>query len=153
MSLIRTTPVPLSALFRARGMEPLDRMWRQLQMMPETPLIEHDGGFIPSVEMVERDDEFLLTAELPGVKIENVDVDVEDGMLTLRGTKEDRFEKEEKRYHVWERSYGSFERRFTLPRGVDPSAVKADFEDGVLTVHLPKGAEAKGRKIEIKAAK
>ena len=57
--------------FRARGMEPLDRMWRQLQMMPETPLLEQDGGFIPSVEMVERDDEFLLTAELPGVKIEN----------------------------------------------------------------------------------
>ena len=51
------------------------------------------------------------------------------------------------------RRLGAFERRFTLPRGVDPSAVKADFEDGVLTVHLPKGAEAKGRKIEIKAPK
>lgn len=114
-------------------------------------------GWLPVVEIVEKDDELLLTAELPGMAKEDVEVVFEDDVLMIRGEKKDeKREKEEKegfRYHLWERSYGSFQRAFTLPRTIDATRILADFKDGVLTVHLPKTAQAqaKGRKIEIAA--
>lgn len=115
-------------------------------------------GWLPVVEIVEKADELLLTAELPGMKRENVEVVFEDDVLTIRGEKKDekheKEEKEEFRYHLWERSYGAFNRSFTLPRTIDATKILAEFKDGVLTVHLPKTAQAKakGRKIEIAAA-
>ena len=104
----------------------------------------------PLVDITEDEKEFLLKAELPGVKREEVKLTVEDGVLMLSG--ERRFEKEEKdkKYHRVERAYGSFLRSFSLPEGTDGSKVIADFKDGVLKVHLPKSEISKPRTIEVK---
>lgn len=108
-------------------------------------------AFTPAVEVVETDGSIVLTAELPGMKKEDLTIELEDNLLTLKGEKKTEREEKEARYHVWERSYGSFERSFTLPRSVDAKAIIANFEDGVLTVTMAKTAEAKGKMIEIKA--
>ena len=106
----------------------------------------------PLVDIIEDDKEYLVKAELPEVKREDVNVAVENGVLTIRG--ERKFEKEEKnkRYHRVERGYGSFARSFTLPDVADADKVTAEFKDGVLRVHLPKTAKAKARHIDVKVA-
>lgn len=111
-------------------------------------------GWLPAVEITENNKELLVTAELPGMKPEEVEVLFEDGMLILRGEKkEEKVEKEEKKFHMWERTYGSFQRSFTLPQTIDPAKIEAEFKNGVLTVRMPKSevAKAKEHKIEIKA--
>ena len=92
----------------------------------------------PLVDISEGKNEYLIKAELPGVRKADVKVTAEDGMLTITG--ERKFEREEngKRYHCVERAYGSFGRTFSLPGDVSPHNVSAEFKDGVLTVHLPK---------------
>jgi HSP20 family protein len=104
----------------------------------------------PLVDITEDDKEYLIKAELPEVKKEEVKVTVENGTLTITG--ERKFEKEEKgkKYHRIERAYGSFMRSFTLPEGAAGDKVSADFKDGVLKVHLPKSAEAKPKSIDVK---
>jgi HSP20 family protein len=104
----------------------------------------------PLVDITEDDKEYLIKAELPEVKKEDVKVTVENGTLTITG--ERKFEKEEKgkKYHRIERAYGSFMRSFTVPEGAAGDKVSADFKDGVLKVHLPKSAEAKPKSIDVK---
>jgi len=104
----------------------------------------------PLVDITEDDKEYLVKAELPELKKEEVKVTVENGELTISG--ERKFEKEEKgkKYHRIERSYGSFLRSFTLPEGVSGNKVVADFRDGVLRIHLPKDEKAKPKAIEVK---
>ncbi len=104
----------------------------------------------PLVDITEDDKEYLIKAELPEVKKEDVKVTVENGTLTITG--ERKFEKEEKdkKYHRIERAYGSFMRSFLLPEGAAGEKVSADFKDGVLKVHLPKSAEAKPKSIDVK---
>ena len=104
----------------------------------------------PLVDITEDDKEYLIKAELPEVKKEDVKVTVENGTLTITG--ERKFEKEEKdkKYHRIERAYGSFMRSFALPEGAAGEKVSADFKDGVLKVHLPKSAEAKPKSIDVK---
>ena len=106
----------------------------------------------PSVDIVEDEKEWLVKADLPEVKKEDVKVTVENGVLTITG--ERKFEKEEKdkKYHRIERSYGNFLRSFTLPEGADGSKVAADFKDGVLKVHLPKNEKVIPKAIEVKVA-
>jgi HSP20 family protein len=106
----------------------------------------------PSVDISEDDKEWLVQADLPQVKKEDVKVTVENGVLTITG--ERRFEKEEKdkKYHRIERSYGDFLRSFTLPEGADGSKVSAEFKDGVLKVHLPKSEKAQTKSVEVKVA-
>src|SRR5690606_40489200 len=70
-------------------------------------------------------------------------------VLTIRGEKKEEHEEKEKRYHLWERRYGSFERSFTLPRSVDPQGIKARFEDGVLKIDMPKSRQARGQRIDV----
>jgi HSP20 family protein len=116
-------------------------------------------GWVPKVEIMEREGELVLTAELPGLARENIEITFENELLTIRGEKkeEKKEDKEEKnggtRYHLWERTYGEFMRTFTLPLTIDPAKIKAEMKDGVLTIHMPKTevAKAKGRKIEIAA--
>jgi HSP20 family protein len=106
----------------------------------------------PSVNVEESKDELLLTAELPGMGIDDIEIEVENNVLSLRGEKKQiREEKDDRRYHVWERAYGSFERQFTLPRTVKTEGISASFKDGVLHVQMPKAPEAKTRKIAIQA--
>src|SRR2546421_11408868 len=104
----------------------------------------------PPVDIVEDDKEYLIKAELPEVKQEDVKVTVQNDVLTISG--ERMFEKEEKdrKYHRVERAYGSFARSFTLPEDADGEKVAAEFKNGVLKVHLPKSAKAKPKSIEVK---
>ena len=106
----------------------------------------------PSVDIIEDDKEWLVKADLPEVKKEDVKVTVENGVLTITG--ERKFEKEEKdkKYHRIERSYGNFLRSFTLPDAADGSKVNAEFKDGVLKVHLPKSEKAKPKAVEVKVS-
>ena len=104
----------------------------------------------PLVDISEDDKEYLIKAELPEVKKEDVKVTAEEGTLTITG--ERKFEKEEKgkRYHRVERSYGSFERNFSLPDDASPAKVSAEFKDGLLTVHLTKTEKTKPQQVEVK---
>jgi HSP20 family protein len=111
-------------------------------------------GWVPAVNVAETKDEFTVTAELPGLKPENVSVDFTDGMLTLRGEKMDeKTEKEDDRtYYMWERSFGTFQRTLPFPGGIDDKKIAAEFKDGVLTVHLPKVEEVKPKRQTIQIA-
>ena len=104
----------------------------------------------PAVDITEDANEYLIKAELPEIKREDVKVTVENGMLTLSG--ERRLEKEEtgKKYHRVERAYGSFLRSVHLPEDADPAKVGAEFKDGILQIHLPKQEAVKPRQIEVK---
>jgi len=114
------------------------------------PREQENYSWSPAVDIIEDDKEFLVKAELPEIKKEDVHVSVEGGVLTIHG--ERKFEKEEKnkRYHRCERSYGSFTRSFSLPEGADASHVRAEFKNGVLQIHMPKSEKAKAKQIEVK---
>lgn len=105
----------------------------------------------PAVDVHETDDGLSLSVELPGLKPEDVDVTVENGALTISGEKKDEYTDENGTGRIYERTYGRFERSFSLPRGVDAENVTADFENGVLKVVLPKADAAKPRKVKVKA--
>ena len=112
------------------------------------------SDWAPAVNVEETGEELLLTAELPGLTGSDVSVELENNVLTVQGEKsEGHKESEDSRYHVWERRYGSFQRSLVLPRTVQADQISADFEDGVLTVRMPKSADAKGRRIEIGVGK
>ena len=103
----------------------------------------------PPVDISEDDKEYLVKAELPELKKEEVKVSVENGQLTISGERKTEKEEKGKKYHRIERSYGSFIRSFTLPDAVNSDKVSAEFKDGLLTVHLPKDEKAKPKAIEI----
>jgi HSP20 family protein len=108
------------------------------------------GTWAPAVDIFETASEIVLKAEVPGIARDQVHVEVDDGVLSLRG--ERKFEKEvkEENYHRVERVYGAFHRSFTLPDSVDPEKVRAELRDGVLEVHLGKREQAKPRQIQVK---
>jgi HSP20 family protein len=154
MALIRFTNRPAPFLTRSL-IDELPERFRQLYEGNLEPLTE-TIGWMPAMEIVEKDDALIVTAELPGVSTKDVDISLEDGVLTIRGEKkEEKKETEEGRFHMWERRYGSFQRAFTLPKAVDPAKITAKFESGVLMVTLPKTEKAKvqGRKIPISNGK
>jgi HSP20 family protein len=105
--------------------------------------------WVPIVNVLETDAEFLIRAELPGVEKCDVKLSVEDGVLTISGHREQEKEEKGKRYHRQERVSGSFARSFTLPDSLDEQKVAAEFRNGVLTVRLPKSERAKPKSIEV----
>jgi len=107
-------------------------------------------AFRPAVDIFEDDEAITITAELPGMKAEDVHVDVDESVLTLRG--ERKLESEEKRegYHRIERSYGAFTRSFSLPENVDAENIDAQMKEGLLRVQLPKRPQPQPKKIEVK---
>ena len=109
------------------------------------------SGFVPPVDILEEKDAIYMKAELPGVKPDEVQLHVENNILTISG--ERKFDKEEKKegYHRIERSYGTFTRSFALPKGVDADKVEADIDAGVLTVRIPKRAAPEPRRITVRA--
>jgi HSP20 family protein len=115
-----------------------------------------EGGFIqaPAVDVVEQDKGFEITAELPGMDESNIDVKFSDGVLSIRGEKREEKEEKKKDRYLSERRYGSFQRSFRVPESVDPEKIEANFKNGVLTISLPKMAEAvkAEKKIAIKKA-
>jgi HSP20 family protein len=121
------------------------RMWGMLPM-------RSGMGLSPASDLVETDDGYRLSMELPGLAEKDVEIKVSEGMISLRGEKTEERKEEKKDYHMSERRYGSFQRSFPLPSGVDPDKIDASFNSGVLTVTLPKSPEArqKERRIEVK---
>jgi HSP20 family protein len=111
------------------------------------------GAFRPSCDIAENDKEIVFSFELPGMKEDDVEVTLSDDRLTVKGEKKVEKEEEDKGYHLVERSFGSFQRSFALPPAVDAAKTTADFENGVLSITVPKTAEAKEatRKVKIKA--
>ena len=138
----------------------IDDVEHRMRKMFENVLTPFDGdflaqpiGFLPATDIVETNDQLVLTAELPGLEKKDVEITVDEGVLTLRGEKLEEKKEEDKKFHLYERTYGTFQRSFALPRGVDPAKITAEFEKGILKVFLPKTpeAKAKGYKVEIAA--
>jgi HSP20 family protein len=111
-------------------------------------------NLMPSIDVTETDKEIEITAELPGLERKDVDISIEDDLLTIRGEKkvETKEEDKDKNYHVSERSYGVFYRVIQLPPGVDPASIQAVMSKGVLKLTIPKPAKAEPKKIEVKDA-
>jgi len=139
-------------------MKELSNMQHRLNRVLEdtfgTPLYRGEqpgsGTWAPAVDIFETDAEIVVRAEVPGVSRDQVQVEVDDGVLSLRG--ERKFEKEvkEENYHRVERVYGAFHRSFTLPDSVDPEKVLAELRDGVLEVRLGKREQAKPKQVQVK---
>jgi len=104
----------------------------------------------PSVDVAERENECVVKVELPGVQRDDVKITLQDNMLTIRGEKKQEKESKDASYHRVERTYGSFQRTFTLPTAVKADKVDANYKDGILTITLPKAEEAKARQIEVR---
>ena len=134
----------------SQGMERLfDEMvgrglWRTSE---ERPL---RGSWVPAINILEREDAMVITADLPGLKAEDVDVTVEEGTLTIRGERKLEEVGEGETFHRVERIYGVFERTFTLPNSVDVDKIEARFSNGEMTLTLPKREESKPRSVKIK---
>lgn len=103
----------------------------------------------PLVDICETDEEITVTSEMPGMKKEDVKISVQDNVLTLKGEKKQEIDEKEKNFHRVERSYGVFERSFSLPSSVQTDKIKASYKDGVLTITLPKSEETKPKEIDI----
>ena len=129
----------LSTLFGRQGLRP-DGEKEAMTMAEWSPL----------VDITEDEKEYLIKAELPDVKKEDVKLTVQDNVLTISGERKSEKEEKGKKYHRVERTYGSFLRSFTLPEDADGSKVSAEYKDGMLNVHLPKSEKVKPKSIEVK---
>ena len=119
-------------------------------LFPSTWLAPKNGGqWLPEVDITEEKDRIIVKADLPGMKQEEIAVEVSDGVLTIKGERKRETESKEGKTYRVERSYGSFLRSFTLPAGVDATKVNAAYKNGVLEVTLPKLAEAKAKQIKV----
>jgi len=103
----------------------------------------------PTVDLYEKDDHFMITAELPGVDKNDIKIDLKDRLLTLSGERTYDNEIKEENYYRRERSYGKFQRAFTLPADVDSDKIKAEYKDGVLRIEVPKPEEKKAKQVTI----
>jgi HSP20 family protein len=127
----------------------IKRAFEQTRGQHQTQAEEQLGTWAPAVDIYETEKEIVLKADLPGVSEKDVDIRVENNILTLRG--ERRFENEVKQdaYHRVERVYGTFARTFTLPNTLNPESIKASYENGVLLISMPKREEARPKQIKI----
>lgn len=117
----------------------------------DSPLLSRAelSDWSPDVDIAEDENEYTITADLPAVKKNEVKVTLDDGLLTICGEREQKEETKKKKFHRVERSYGKYLRSFRLPDEVESDKIDARFDDGVLTVHLPKGAQPKAQSKEI----
>ncbi len=110
---------------------------------------ESDTVWRPNVDIIDNEDSYELKAELPGLKKKDINISVEDGILKLSGEKKTEDEKKEINYHLRESYYGKFERSFRLPKDAEHDKIKAEFNDGVLEVYIPKSEKAKPKQISV----
>lgn len=129
----------------------IDRLFEQFSRNIHVPFFSN-GDLIPSMDISETDKQIEVTAELPGLEPKDVEINLADNVLTIRGEKKDEKEEKDKNRRVIERSYGSFARAVSLPAGVDEKDIKATIANGVLTVTVAKPAPTVNKKIEIKPA-
>lgn len=147
-----------SPLARWSPFQEMERLHREIDRLfdggRQTPFPSEEtlttSAWLPPVDITEDEKEYLLKAELPEVKKDDVKVTIEHGALTIRGERKAEKEEKGRKFHRIERSYGSFERSFTLPEGTESGKIRSEFKDGVLTVHLPKNPTATPKPIEIK---
>jgi len=142
LSLVRKEPRLGWGLMNLR--DEVDRMFRDFY-----DGTDKESTWLPSVDIVEENGKFVLTAELPGVKKEDVKINIQDNTLTIEGEKKSSKETKDENYSRSERFYGKFSRSFTLSSEIDADKIKADFEHGVLTINLPKTEKVKPRQITI----
>ncbi len=109
-------------------------------------------SWLPPCDVFEDEKAVKIVAEIPGVKAEDVKISLENNLLTLRGEKKQQAEEKSERVHRYERSYGVFERTFSLPTTVDPEKIDAQYSNGVLTVTIPKAERARPREIPVKVS-
>ena len=105
---------------------------------------------MPAFDISETEKEYLITAEIPGIDVKDIDITLSDGILTIKGEKKKEEESKERNYHCIERHYGSFERRFKIPETVKTDKLDAKYNGGILKLSLPKSGKAKARQIEVK---
>jgi HSP20 family protein len=110
-------------------------------------------GWAPAIDVFEKDDKFVVKAELPGMKEEDIDVSVVGDTLTVKGERKAESEVKKDDYYYCERSYGSFSRSLALPSNVDAKRIEANYEDGVLEIDLPKVSGVKPKKVSVSAKK
>jgi HSP20 family protein len=145
-----------------RGGEPFTSLQREIDRLFEDftrgwptmgwPTGARTAELIPSMDVAETDKEIEVTAELPGLEEKDVQVNVADNVLTIKGEKKSEKEQKDKDYRMFERSYGSFSRTIELPAGINTEAIKASLSNGVLKVTVPKPAPAQVKKVEVKSA-
>ena len=127
------------------GRSIMPALWRRLQT--------EGKAWAPAIEVFEEEDRYVVKAELPGTKQEDIDVSIIGDTLTIRGEKKAEVEVKEENYICCESSYGSFHRSIGLPSNIDPQKIEASFEDGVLEINLPKAVEVKAKKVSVSAKK
>ena len=142
MSMVRYEPWSLFDQLR-REME------RGLSTLPTEESSIATSDWAPAVDIKETDDKFVIVADIPGVKPEDIEVQMENGMLTIKGERETEKKEEKENYKRIERSYGSFYRRFSLPDTADPESIKAKSDNGVLKITVAKREKSQPRKIEV----
>jgi HSP20 family protein len=145
MALVRWEPVREISSIQSE----MNRLFNSFFDTPTPP----NGGtarrWLPAMDVVETDDHFVLTADLPGLGEEDVNIEIEENVLTVSGERKAEHEEKREGFVRVERSYGSFRRSLTLPEGVDAEAVSANFDKGVLEIRIPKPEQRKPRKVEI----
>ena len=140
-------------LYRQSPTAPVFGLRREIDRLFEDTFGRGDGmtAWSPAVDVRETDQELRIDVELPGIRPEEVEITAENGILMIRGEKqmERKEDDEQGRFHIVERSYGTFSRSFQLPQGLDESKIEADYDNGMLTVHIPKAALPQPRRIQI----
>src|SRR6266480_3870108 len=107
--------------------------------------------WVPAMDLTEADDHFVLRADLPGLSVDDVSIEIQDNTLTISGERKSEHEERQRGWYRQERSFGRFSRSLSLPEGIDPDAVSAEFDKGVLEVRIPKPEERKPRRVAITA--
>ncbi|MFB3885331.1 MAG: Hsp20/alpha crystallin family protein [Thermodesulfobacteriota bacterium] len=128
-----------------------DRLWDTFYWgKPQKGGVREEGEWLPAVDLIETDREFIVKVEMPGLDSKEIDISLSEGTLTIKGEKKQENEKADENYYLMERSYGSFTRSVRLPKKVDRDKISASYKNGVLKVALPKSGEAKKKEIKIK---
>ena len=146
MQLVKFSPVRDMFSFRNRINHIFDDVFSPINRDEVEFAME---SWNPVVDVYDNDDSIVIKAELPGIDKEGIEIDVKDRVLTLKGERSSESEVKDDNYYRRERSFGKFERAFTLPADVDPDKIKADYKDGVLKIDIPKPEEKKPRQITI----
>ena len=126
-----------------------DDLFNELYSLPTSFLSKSGMDLSPRIDISETDSEYKIEAELPGINQKEIDVKIDNNILTIKGKKEDIKEEKEKNYHLRERYYGAFQRSISLPNNIEPEKIKASFENGVLNISVPKNDKRTPKKIEI----
>lgn len=153
MAIVRWEPFRDLLSLQDRMNRLFDESYRSTQRGTSDDEWALGGSWAPAVDIYEQGNDIVLKAELPGVDPKDVDIRLENNVLSLRGQRKLEGEVKRENYHRVERSYGAFSRSFTLPTVVDQASIKAEFKDGMLQVTLPKREEAKPKQIQVSVAK